>query len=217
MAARCRVQFVKRGFSKNRRTNPGFAPPSGDIRVIETAVRQLVYTIREPDDLGALVRRPDFGMSVLICELGRDKDTLALEMPQRRVSIPLRPSSAKSASIDRYVHGPVSIGANAWDKPGFRRAYKRKRTGPERLQQKTPEAYRHENKKSAGAIRAVFIIDQYGNEHLTEKLTFTDIPHPPEHFGMGRTAVNCMVCGKTVSAEDLHPSASFPVHRQCAK
>lgn len=63
----------------------------------------------------------------------------------------------------------------------------------------------------------VVLVDQYGSRHLTEKVTFSDNPQPPETFGFGRSTVNCLICRKEISIEDIHPSASFPVHRQCVK
>jgi hypothetical protein len=64
----------------------------------------------------------------------------------------------------------------------------------------------------------VIFVDQYKSKHLTEKLTFSDNPLPPESFGFGRsTAVNCLICRKEIALEDIHPSASFPAHRQCVK
>ena len=64
----------------------------------------------------------------------------------------------------------------------------------------------------------VVLIDQYGSEHVTEKITFSDHPLGPEHFGFRYGAtVNCLICRKEISIEDIHPSASFPAHRQCIK
>jgi hypothetical protein len=63
----------------------------------------------------------------------------------------------------------------------------------------------------------VILIDQYGSTHLTEKMTFSDNPQPPEAFGFGRSSVNCLICRKVISVEDIHPSASFPAHRECIK
>jgi hypothetical protein len=63
----------------------------------------------------------------------------------------------------------------------------------------------------------VVLVDQYGSEHLTEKLTFSDNPLPPETFGFGRSTVNCLICRKEIAVEDIHPAASFPAHRQCIK
>jgi len=63
----------------------------------------------------------------------------------------------------------------------------------------------------------IVLIDQYGNKHLTEKITFADRPLPPEVFGVGRPTVNCFICGEVISMEDLHPSASFAAHKRCVK
>jgi hypothetical protein len=64
----------------------------------------------------------------------------------------------------------------------------------------------------------VVLIDQYGSEHVTEKITFIDNPQPPETFGFRDGAiVNCLICRKEIAIEDIHPSASFPAHRQCIK
>jgi hypothetical protein len=64
----------------------------------------------------------------------------------------------------------------------------------------------------------VVLIDQYGDQHITERITFCDNPHPPETFGFREGAtVNCLICRKEISIEDLHPSASIPAHRQCVK
>ena len=65
--------------------------------------------------------------------------------------------------------------------------------------------------------RRVILIDQYGNKHLSDKIAFSDIKHPPEIFGIGSNTVNCHICGKIVSAEDFHPSAAFAAHRNCIK
>jgi len=63
----------------------------------------------------------------------------------------------------------------------------------------------------------VVLIDQYGNKHLTERITFADNPLPPEVFGVGRSAVSCFICGDVISMEDLHPSASFAAHKRCVR
>ena len=63
----------------------------------------------------------------------------------------------------------------------------------------------------------VVLIDQYGNKHLTEKITFIDNPQPPEVFGVGRSTVNCFICGEVIAVEDLHPSASFATHKRCIR
>jgi hypothetical protein len=65
--------------------------------------------------------------------------------------------------------------------------------------------------------RRVVLVDQHGGEHVTEKITFSDSPQPPEAFGFGRSTVNCLICRKEISVADIHPSAEFPTHRQCVK
>lgn len=55
----------------------------------------------------------------------------------------------------------------------------------------------------------VVLIDQYGSEHVAEKITFIDNPQAPEAFGFRDGAtVNCLICRKGIAIEDIHPSAS---------
>jgi hypothetical protein len=66
--------------------------------------------------------------------------------------------------------------------------------------------------------RRLLLIDQHGNMHRTEKITFLDHPSPKEVFGFGHgTPVNCLICGQQLSMEDLHPSAAFAAHKRCVR
>jgi hypothetical protein len=63
--------------------------------------------------------------------------------------------------------------------------------------------------------RRVVLIDQFGNKHVTEKVTFKPSNAPASRFGA--TPVKCFFCGDTIALEELDEASAVPSHKRCVK
>lgn len=65
--------------------------------------------------------------------------------------------------------------------------------------------------------RRVVLVDQFGNRHCTQKVTFRPTTNPPERFGSGNNPINCHFCHQPVALEELAGAAAMPAHRNCIR
>jgi hypothetical protein len=63
--------------------------------------------------------------------------------------------------------------------------------------------------------RRVFLIDQFGNKHVTEKVTFKPSNAPASRFGAA--PIKCFFCGGTIAMEELHEASAVPAHKRCVR
>jgi hypothetical protein len=61
----------------------------------------------------------------------------------------------------------------------------------------------------------IILVDQFGNGHRTEKITFRASSQPAGRFGA--TPITCFFCRGVIAMEDLHEAASIPAHKGCVK
>ena len=65
--------------------------------------------------------------------------------------------------------------------------------------------------------RRVILIDQFGDKHRTEPITFHPTVYDVRRFQSGASEINCMFCHKPIALEDLSESSHVPAHRKCIK
>jgi hypothetical protein len=69
-------------------------------------------------------------------------------------------------------------------------------------------------KDGESVTRRVVLIDQFGNKHLTGKITFESATAQAERFGPAPT---CFFCRGAIAVEDLHRAGEVPAHKRCVK
>jgi hypothetical protein len=65
--------------------------------------------------------------------------------------------------------------------------------------------------------RKVILVDQFGEKHLTEAVTFMPTSNDVRRFQSGGSEVKCHFCGRTVAMEELSESSHVAAHRACIK
>ena len=65
--------------------------------------------------------------------------------------------------------------------------------------------------------RRVVLVDQFGDKHRTEKVTFRPTTNPSEHFGSGNNPTNCHFCHQPIALEELAAAGAMPAHKKCIR
>jgi hypothetical protein len=65
--------------------------------------------------------------------------------------------------------------------------------------------------------RRVILVDQFGDKHRTETISFQPIANDVRQFQGGASEIRCHFCGRSVSIEELSESSHVAAHRACIK
>jgi len=72
--------------------------------------------------------------------------------------------------------------------------------------------------KPGGALRRrVILVDQFGDKHRTEAITFQPTVNDVRRFQSGASEIKCHVCGRSIAMEELSESSHVAAHRACIK
>lgn len=65
--------------------------------------------------------------------------------------------------------------------------------------------------------RRVILVDQFGDKHRTEAITFQPTVNDVRRFQSGTSEIKCHFCGRSIAMEDLSESSHVAAHRACIK
>ena len=64
----------------------------------------------------------------------------------------------------------------------------------------------------------MILVDQFGDEHKSEPITFLPpLTSPPNRFGSENALIKCHVCQGPIALGELFEGAHIPAHRTCIK
>jgi hypothetical protein len=65
--------------------------------------------------------------------------------------------------------------------------------------------------------RRAILVDQFGDEHRTEAITFQPTVHDVRRFQSGASEIKCHFCGRSIAMEELSESSHVAAHRACIR